>query len=127
MSLNLNARSAQVATETDEPYECVKEEAVNILEEMSQNLQLSFIRLMGFTLSKIFKRLFSSIRVNEDGLMRVRHANSANSEQLGTFLRLLSIVSMSFFWFLGCRDDFVAECLHILFSHRDLLGCKSTT
>lgn len=68
----------QIAGETDEPYECVKEEAVSILEEMSQNLQLSFIRLMGFTLTKVFKRLFSSIRVNEDGLTRVRHASVAN-------------------------------------------------
>lgn len=76
---DFNARSTQVATETDEPYECVKEEAVNILEEMSQNLQLSFIRLMGFALTKVFKRLFSSIHVNEDGLTRVRHANIAKS------------------------------------------------
>lgn len=68
-----NVRSMQMAAETGEPYECVKEEAVSILEEMSQNLQLSFIRLMGFALSKVFKRLFSSIRVNEDGLTRVRH------------------------------------------------------
>lgn len=65
-------RSVQIAEESGEPRECVKEEAVSILEEMSQNLQLNFIRLMGFTLTKVFKRLFSSLRVNEDGLARVR-------------------------------------------------------
>ncbi|MCJ8749916.1 hypothetical protein PDJAM_G00193030 [Pangasius djambal] len=62
---------SEIAVESGEPRECVREEAANILEEMSQNLQLSFIRLMGFALTKIFKRLFSSIRVNEDGLARL--------------------------------------------------------
>lgn len=68
--------------ESGEPLEGVKEEAVSILEEMSQNLQLSFIRLMGFALTKVFKRLFSSIRVNEDGLARVRHARIAGVAHL---------------------------------------------
>lgn len=58
--------------ETGSSVETVREEARNILEEMSQNLQLSFIRLMGYTLSKVFKRLFSSIFVNMEGLNRVR-------------------------------------------------------
>ncbi|XP_026773269.3 dihydroxyacetone phosphate acyltransferase isoform X2 [Pangasianodon hypophthalmus] len=65
---------SEIAVESGEPHECVKEEAVSILEEMSQNLQLSFIRLMGFALTKVFKRLFSSIRVNEDGLARLQQA-----------------------------------------------------
>lgn len=58
--------------ETGSSVETVREEARHILEEMSQNLQLSFIRLMGYTLSKVFKRLFSSIFVNMEGLNRVR-------------------------------------------------------
>ncbi|XP_053338145.1 dihydroxyacetone phosphate acyltransferase [Clarias gariepinus] len=65
---------SEIAEESGEPRECVKEEAVSILEEMSQNLQLNFIRLMGFTLTKVFKRLFSSLRVNEDGLARLQQA-----------------------------------------------------
>ncbi|KAF7694433.1 dihydroxyacetone phosphate acyltransferase [Silurus meridionalis] len=65
---------SEIAAETGEPYECVKDEATSILEEMSQNLQLSFIRLMAFALTKVFKRLFSSIRVNEDGLARLQQA-----------------------------------------------------
>lgn len=58
--------------ETGSSVETVREEARSILEEMSQNLQLRFIRLMGYTLSKVFKRLFSSIFVNMEGLNRVR-------------------------------------------------------
>ncbi|XP_047674336.1 dihydroxyacetone phosphate acyltransferase isoform X2 [Tachysurus fulvidraco] len=65
---------SEISMESGEPLEGVKEEAVSILEEMSQNLQLSFIRLMGFALTKVFKRLFSSIRVNEDGLSRLHQA-----------------------------------------------------
>ncbi|XP_072533870.1 dihydroxyacetone phosphate acyltransferase [Salminus brasiliensis] len=65
---------SEIALESGEPCECVKEEAMGIMEEMGQNLQLSFIRLLGFALSKIFKRVFRSIRVNEDGLLRLQQA-----------------------------------------------------
>lgn len=54
--------------ECGEPREAVLEEASALLDEMSQNLQLGFIRLLGFAMSKIFKSVFSSINVNEDGL-----------------------------------------------------------
>ncbi|XP_045068838.1 dihydroxyacetone phosphate acyltransferase isoform X2 [Coregonus clupeaformis] len=63
-----------VAMETGESVDLVREEASGILEEMSQNLQLGFIRLLGFTLSKVFKRLFSHINVNQDGLNRLQQA-----------------------------------------------------
>ncbi|TRY88474.1 hypothetical protein DNTS_005155 [Danionella cerebrum] len=58
----------EVMVESDEPREAVLDEASSLLDEMSQNLQLGFIRLLGFTLSKVFKSLFSAIHVNEDGL-----------------------------------------------------------
>ncbi|XP_030637450.1 dihydroxyacetone phosphate acyltransferase [Chanos chanos] len=64
----------EIAEETGEPVELVREEAAGILEEMAQNLQLGFIRLLAFSLSKTFKRLFSSIRVNEEGLSRLQAA-----------------------------------------------------
>uniref|UniRef100_A0A673CK81 Si:ch73-21k16.5 n=1 Tax=Sphaeramia orbicularis TaxID=375764 RepID=A0A673CK81_9TELE len=54
--------------------ECVKYDARVILEEMSQNLQLGFIRLMGYTLTKVFKRLFTSIYVNMEGLSMLQQA-----------------------------------------------------
>uniref|UniRef100_A0A4W5LEB6 Phospholipid/glycerol acyltransferase domain-containing protein n=1 Tax=Hucho hucho TaxID=62062 RepID=A0A4W5LEB6_9TELE len=64
----------EVAMETGESVDLVREEASGILEEMSQNLQLGFIRLLGFTLSKVFKRLFSHININQDGLNRLQQA-----------------------------------------------------
>ncbi|XP_076872615.1 dihydroxyacetone phosphate acyltransferase [Brachyhypopomus gauderio] len=65
---------AEIAAESGESRESVRQEAVSILEEMGQNLQLSCIRLLGFTLTKIFTRLFRCIRVNEEGLARLQQA-----------------------------------------------------
>lgn len=64
----------EIAAETGQSVEEVREEAVGILEEMSQNLQLGFIRLMAFTLSKVLKRLFTSIYVNMEGLNMLQQA-----------------------------------------------------
>ncbi|XP_061900717.1 dihydroxyacetone phosphate acyltransferase-like isoform X4 [Entelurus aequoreus] len=58
----------EVAMETGSSLEAVTEEAAGILKEMSQNLHLGFIRLMGFMLSKVLKRLYSSIYVNMEAL-----------------------------------------------------------
>uniref|UniRef100_A0A3Q3EUG8 Glyceronephosphate O-acyltransferase n=1 Tax=Labrus bergylta TaxID=56723 RepID=A0A3Q3EUG8_9LABR len=66
--------SISIATEMGSSVEEVREEATGILEEMSQNLQLGFIRLMGYTVSKMSKRLFSSINVNMEGLNRLQQA-----------------------------------------------------
>ncbi|XP_013867428.1 dihydroxyacetone phosphate acyltransferase [Austrofundulus limnaeus] len=41
---------------------------------MSQNLQLRFIRLMGYTVLKVFKRVFSAIYVNMEGLSALQQA-----------------------------------------------------
>ncbi|XP_044024314.1 dihydroxyacetone phosphate acyltransferase isoform X2 [Siniperca chuatsi] len=64
----------EIAMETGSSVEEVREEACGILEEMSQNLQLGFIRLMAYTLSKVFKRLFTSINVNVEGLNTLQQA-----------------------------------------------------
>uniref|UniRef100_A0A9J8AV73 Glyceronephosphate O-acyltransferase 2 n=1 Tax=Cyprinus carpio carpio TaxID=630221 RepID=A0A9J8AV73_CYPCA len=64
----------EIMVECDEPREALLEEASALLDEMSQNLQLGFIRLLGFALSKVFKSVFSSIHVNEDGLTRLQQA-----------------------------------------------------
>lgn len=64
----------QITTETGVTVKEVREDARTILEEMAQNLQLGFIRLMAYTLSKVFKRLFSHIFVNIEGLNMVRCA-----------------------------------------------------
>lgn len=65
-----------MAVESGLSVDDVKEDARSILEEMSQNLQLSFIRLMGYVLSKVFKRLFSGVFVNVEGLSTVRTADT---------------------------------------------------
>uniref|UniRef100_A0A3Q3WQF2 Phospholipid/glycerol acyltransferase domain-containing protein n=1 Tax=Mola mola TaxID=94237 RepID=A0A3Q3WQF2_MOLML len=64
----------EVAAETGSSVEEVKEDALGILEEMSQNLQLGFIRLMAYMLTKVFKRLFSGIFVNMEGLNMLQQA-----------------------------------------------------
>ncbi|XP_062406574.1 dihydroxyacetone phosphate acyltransferase-like isoform X2 [Sardina pilchardus] len=64
----------EVATESGEPVDVIREEAAGILEEMSHNLQLSFIRLLGYTLSKVFKSVFRRILVNEEGLNKLQQA-----------------------------------------------------
>ncbi|KAM9840136.1 dihydroxyacetone phosphate acyltransferase [Aulostomus maculatus] len=68
----------EIAMETASPVEEVREAARGILDEMAQNLQMGFIRLMGFTLSKVFKRLFTSIFVNMDGLNKLQQAVQEN-------------------------------------------------
>uniref|UniRef100_A0A3P9CZ98 Dihydroxyacetone phosphate acyltransferase n=1 Tax=Maylandia zebra TaxID=106582 RepID=A0A3P9CZ98_9CICH len=64
----------EIAMETGSSVEKVKEDASRILKEMSHNLQLGFIRLMGYTLNKVFKRLYRSIYVNMEGLNMLQQA-----------------------------------------------------
>lgn len=64
----------EIAMETSLSVEEVKEDARHLLEEMSQNLQLGFIRLMAYTLSKVFKRLYTNIYVNMEGLNMLQQA-----------------------------------------------------
>lgn len=63
-----------VAVETGSSEEEVRDKVCSILREMSQNLQMIFIRLMGFTIRKVFKRIFSAIYVNMDGLHMLQQA-----------------------------------------------------
>ncbi|XP_032442075.1 dihydroxyacetone phosphate acyltransferase isoform X1 [Xiphophorus hellerii] len=64
----INQVSKETGTATDE----IQSEAEAILEEMAHRLQLSTIRFFAFTLSKIFKTLFRSICVNEEGIQRLQ-------------------------------------------------------
>ncbi|XP_060947003.1 dihydroxyacetone phosphate acyltransferase [Limanda limanda] len=73
-SQNLRYVAEEIAMETGSPVVEVREEARRLLDEMSHNLQLSSIRLMGYTLTKVAKRLFSSIYVNMEGLSMLRKA-----------------------------------------------------
>ncbi|KAF7666551.1 hypothetical protein LDENG_00101430 [Lucifuga dentata] len=64
----------EIAMETGSSVEVVREEAFGILKEMSQSLQLGFIRLLAYALSKVFKRVFTSIFVNMEGLNALQQA-----------------------------------------------------
>lgn len=65
---------SQVSKDTCRATDEVQEEASAILEEMAHSLQLSTIRFFAFTLSKVFKTLFRSICVNEEGIQRLQQA-----------------------------------------------------
>uniref|UniRef100_A0A1A7WZZ6 Glyceronephosphate O-acyltransferase n=3 Tax=Iconisemion striatum TaxID=60296 RepID=A0A1A7WZZ6_9TELE len=62
----------QVSKEMGRTTEDVQAEASTILDEMAHRLQISTIRFFAFTLSKIFKTLFRSICVNEEGIQRLQ-------------------------------------------------------
>ncbi|MED6266716.1 hypothetical protein CHARACLAT_004854, partial [Characodon lateralis] len=66
----INQVSKETGTATDE----IQVEVEAILEEMAHRLQLSTVRFFAFTLCKIFKTLFSSICVNEEGIQRLQQA-----------------------------------------------------
>lgn len=65
---------SQLSKETNRATDDLQEEASAILEEMAHCLQLSTIRFFAFTLSKVFKTLFRSICVNEEGIQRLQQA-----------------------------------------------------
>ncbi|XP_049445608.1 dihydroxyacetone phosphate acyltransferase isoform X1 [Epinephelus fuscoguttatus] len=64
----------QVSKEMGKAADDLQEEASAILEEMAHSQQLSTVRFFAFTLSKVFKTLFRSICVNEEGIQRLQQA-----------------------------------------------------
>ncbi|XP_042306111.1 dihydroxyacetone phosphate acyltransferase isoform X2 [Sceloporus undulatus] len=64
----------QLSRETGESPDIIQEEAAEILDEMGHSMHMGAIRLFAFTLSKIFKCLFRSICVNEDGMQKLQQA-----------------------------------------------------
>lgn len=63
---------AQVSQETGRAPDELQEEAGAILEEMAHRMQLSTVRFFALALCKVFKTLFRSVCVNEEGIQRVR-------------------------------------------------------
>lgn len=63
--------SFQLSRESLQPVDVLREEASEILDEMSHKLRLGVIRFFAFTLSKIFKQIFSKVCVNEEGIQKV--------------------------------------------------------
>nr|XP_055042888.1 dihydroxyacetone phosphate acyltransferase-like [Misgurnus anguillicaudatus] len=68
----LNYIIQEISVESNEPHDVLLEEASVILDKMAQNLQMGSIRLLGFIMNKVFKSVFRSIHVNEEGLTRLQ-------------------------------------------------------
>ncbi|KAM6217495.1 dihydroxyacetone phosphate acyltransferase [Rhynchocyon petersi] len=64
----------QLSKESQQSVDVLREEANEILEEMSHKLRLGAIRFFAFTLSKIFKQIFSKVCVNEEGIQKLQRA-----------------------------------------------------
>ncbi|XP_069810759.1 dihydroxyacetone phosphate acyltransferase [Dendropsophus ebraccatus] len=64
----------QIGLESGESIDVIQDQAAEILDEMGQNLNLAAIRMFALTLSKIFKRLFQKVCVNEEGIQRLAQA-----------------------------------------------------
>ncbi|XP_061668133.1 dihydroxyacetone phosphate acyltransferase isoform X2 [Syngnathoides biaculeatus] len=62
----------QVALESGKAADDVQAEASAILDEMAHRLQLGTVRFFAFALSKVFKALFRSVCVNEEGIQRLQ-------------------------------------------------------
>uniref|UniRef100_A0A8D0EAG4 Dihydroxyacetone phosphate acyltransferase n=1 Tax=Salvator merianae TaxID=96440 RepID=A0A8D0EAG4_SALMN len=64
----------ELSNETGESPDILQEEATEILDEMGHNLHMGAIRFFAYSLSKIFKCLFKSICVNEEGIQKLQQA-----------------------------------------------------
>ncbi|XP_053153930.1 dihydroxyacetone phosphate acyltransferase isoform X2 [Hemicordylus capensis] len=64
----------QLSKETGESPDIIQEEATEILDEMGHSMHMGAIRFFAFTLSKLFKCLFKSVFVNEDGMQKLQQA-----------------------------------------------------
>ncbi|KAM5163364.1 dihydroxyacetone phosphate acyltransferase [Mantella aurantiaca] len=64
----------QISLESGESCDVIQDQAIEILDEMGQNLNLAAIRMFALTLSKIFKTLFQKVCVNEEGIQRLAQA-----------------------------------------------------
>nr|XP_048306156.1 dihydroxyacetone phosphate acyltransferase isoform X2 [Myodes glareolus] len=64
----------QLSRESLTSADALREEAREILEEMSHRLRMGAIRFFAFVLSKIFKQIFSKVCVNEEGIQKLQRA-----------------------------------------------------
>ncbi|XP_051024540.1 dihydroxyacetone phosphate acyltransferase [Acomys russatus] len=64
----------QLSIESLKPVDALREEASEILEEMSHKMRMGAVRFFAFVLSKIFKQIFSKVCVNEEGIQKLQRA-----------------------------------------------------
>lgn len=58
--------------ETGLPHDEVTKEAESIVEQMAHNLKVGVIRCFAMVLSKVLKKLFQRIYVNEEAVQKAR-------------------------------------------------------
>ncbi|XP_004712263.1 dihydroxyacetone phosphate acyltransferase [Echinops telfairi] len=64
----------QLSKESLQSVDILREEASEILDEMSHKLRLGAVRFMAFILSKVLKQIFSKVCVNEEGIQKLQRA-----------------------------------------------------
>uniref|UniRef100_A0A8D2CSS8 Phospholipid/glycerol acyltransferase domain-containing protein n=1 Tax=Sciurus vulgaris TaxID=55149 RepID=A0A8D2CSS8_SCIVU len=64
----------QLSRESLQSVDVLREEACEILDEMSHKLRLGVIRFYAFALNKIFQQIFSKVCVNEEGIQKLQRA-----------------------------------------------------
>ncbi|XP_016051499.1 PREDICTED: dihydroxyacetone phosphate acyltransferase isoform X2 [Miniopterus natalensis] len=64
----------QLSKESLQSVDVLREQACQILDEMSHKLRLGAIRFFAFALSKIFKQIYSKVCVNEEGIQKLQRA-----------------------------------------------------
>ncbi|XP_017382014.1 dihydroxyacetone phosphate acyltransferase isoform X1 [Cebus imitator] len=62
----------QLSKESLQSVDVLREKVSEILDEMSHKLRLGAIRFFAFTLSKVFKQIFSKVCVNEEGIQKLQ-------------------------------------------------------
>lgn len=73
-SEEINYVIKQLSRESLTGVDVLREEANEILEEMSHKLRIGAIRFFAFVLSKVFKQIFSKVCVNEEGIQKLQRA-----------------------------------------------------
>lgn len=73
-SEEINYVIKQLSKESLTGVDVLREEASEILEEMSHKLRIGAIRFLAFVLSKVFKQIFSKVCVNEEGIQKLQRA-----------------------------------------------------
>uniref|UniRef100_G3TVX5 Dihydroxyacetone phosphate acyltransferase n=1 Tax=Loxodonta africana TaxID=9785 RepID=G3TVX5_LOXAF len=109
----------QLSKESLQSIDVLREEACEILDEMSHKLRLGAIRFFAFTLSKVFKQIFSKVCVNEEGIQKLQRAIQEHPVVL-----LPSHRSYIDFLMLSFLLLFLTLLLPLLLQFLDFLGMK---
>ncbi|XP_038953970.2 dihydroxyacetone phosphate acyltransferase isoform X1 [Rattus norvegicus] len=74
LAVTFSSMCKKLSRESLTGVDVLREEANEILEEMSHKLRIGAIRFFAFVLSKVFKQIFSKVCVNEEGIQKLQRA-----------------------------------------------------